>query len=126
MATVSPHAKAAEQLLQLPKNFTPGKDFEETVELLKQGKSVSYDEVWGSSCALLVSALAKHFPHILIVTSSLKIQDNTRDDFETFLDVPIQRFPAMSLSLNEGVTVCLLYTSPSPRDKRQSRMPSSA
>ena len=23
-------------------------------------------------------------------------------------------------------TVCLLYTSPSPRDKRQSRMPSSA
>ena len=23
-------------------------------------------------------------------------------------------------------TICLLYTSPSPRDKRQSRMPSSA
>ena len=26
----------------------------------------------------------------------------------------------------DKVTVCLLYTSPSPRDKRQSRMPSSA
>ena len=25
-----------------------------------------------------------------------------------------------------GVDTCLLYTSPSPRDKRQSRMPSSA
>ena len=25
-----------------------------------------------------------------------------------------------------GVDICLLYTSPSPRDKRQSRMPSSA
>ena len=25
-----------------------------------------------------------------------------------------------------GTEVCLLYTSPSPRDKRQSRMPSSA
>ena len=25
-----------------------------------------------------------------------------------------------------GVSTCLLYTSPSPRDKRQSRMPSSA
>ena len=25
-----------------------------------------------------------------------------------------------------GFSVCLLYTSPSPRDKRQSRMPSSA
>ena len=26
----------------------------------------------------------------------------------------------------DGTTTCLLYTSPSPRDKRQSRMPSSA
>ena len=26
----------------------------------------------------------------------------------------------------EAITICLLYTSPSPRDKRQSRMPSSA
>ena len=25
-----------------------------------------------------------------------------------------------------GILACLLYTSPSPRDKRQSRMPSSA
>ena len=27
---------------------------------------------------------------------------------------------------NAGIITCLLYTSPSPRDKRQSRMPSSA
>ena len=27
---------------------------------------------------------------------------------------------------NKGIYSCLLYTSPSPRDKRQSRMPSSA
>ena len=27
---------------------------------------------------------------------------------------------------SKGLKVCLLYTSPSPRDKRQSRMPSSA
>ena len=30
------------------------------------------------------------------------------------------------LNLNEPIKTCLLYTSPSPRDKRQSRMPSSA
>ena len=30
------------------------------------------------------------------------------------------------LDINEVAIVCLLYTSPSPRDKRQSRMPSSA
>ena len=30
------------------------------------------------------------------------------------------------LSMNIYIYICLLYTSPSPRDKRQSRMPSSA
>mgnify|MGYP007069475006 CR=1 FL=1 len=33
---------------------------------------------------------------------------------------------AVGLALHEGSHICLLYTSPSPRDKRQSRMPSSA
>ena len=31
-----------------------------------------------------------------------------------------------TLYLFDSLTTCLLYTSPSPRDKRQSRMPSSA
>ena len=30
------------------------------------------------------------------------------------------------LIYNDKIMICLLYTSPSPRDKRQSRMPSSA
>ena len=37
--------------------------------------------------------------------------------------------PGFSTAVRSGVTLtvgCLLYTSPSPRDKRQSRMPSSA
>ena len=32
----------------------------------------------------------------------------------------------MKTAINVEVFYCLLYTSPSPRDKRQSRMPSSA
>ena len=31
-----------------------------------------------------------------------------------------------TIVLRKMVEICLLYTSPSPRDKRQSRMPSSA
>ena len=34
-------------------------------------------------------------------------------------------FTALHMACQEGYD-CLLYTSPSPRDKRQSRMPSSA
>ena len=40
---------------------------------------------------------------------------------------PLKEFGAeISKTLGEVVKDCLLYTSPSPRDKRQSRMPSSA
>ena len=33
---------------------------------------------------------------------------------------------AMALLLETNITICLLYTSPSPRDRNVSRMPSSA
>ena len=44
----------------------------------------------------------------------------------------IERFGSNNLivrsqsSSNRGVSICLLYTSPSPRDRTRSRMPSSA
>ena len=34
--------------------------------------------------------------------------------------------PRLRIRCSRETTICLLYTSPSPRDKRQSRMPSSA
>ena len=37
------------------------------------------------------------------------------------LDVPLPNLEGLCV-----LNICLLYTSPSPRDKRQSRMPSSA
>ena len=36
------------------------------------------------------------------------------------------RLPGLFIVMNGQVSVCLLYTSPSPRDQRGSRMPSSA
>ena len=38
----------------------------------------------------------------------------------------LQTVTARGATTNQTLRVCLLYTSPSPRDKRQSRMPSSA
>ena len=40
--------------------------------------------------------------------------------------VGILRWGAVVLGFVGMLIICLLYTSPSPRDKRQSRMPSSA
>ena len=46
---------------------------------------------------------------------------------ESVLYVPHKKNPYLFVALIDGQgDACLLYTSPSPRDKRQSRMPSSA
>ena len=41
-------------------------------------------------------------------------------------DAWIRFLRARNGNINKAFKICLLYTSPSPRDKRQSRMPSSA
>ena len=51
-----------------------------------------------------------------------------KDGFDVFLEKDagyMSKFTDEDYS-SLGVNICLLYTSPSPRDKRQSRMPSSA
>ena len=56
---------------------------------------------------------------------------DTRNAIETVILVLALGYPELILIPMPGtirivVMTCLLYTSPSPRDKRQSRMPSSA
>ena len=46
-----------------------------------------------------------------------EIQDHLEGSFEKAGDVPTSK---------DAIVYCLLYTSPSPRDMRRSRMPSSA
>ena len=51
----------------------------------------------------------------------------TDDGAETDLDLGhYERFTGVHAKRTDNVTTCLLYTSPSPRDMRRSRMPSSA
>ena len=56
-------------------------------------------------------------PKILYPLLAASGEEINRITFEGYTD---------SLSIKAISEVCLLYTSPSPRDKRQSRMPSSA
>ena len=57
-----------------------------------------------------------------IIEAGIESLKSGRKDFDEFLKTS----ESLSLSLIEQVLTCLLYTSPSPRDQRGSRMPSSA
>ena len=52
-------------------------------------------------------------------------KDEDGDWYETGLHIFFGAYPNM-LQLFKELDICLLYTSPSPRDQRGSRMPSSA
>ena len=57
---------------------------------------------------------------------TMKTGDGTpfsEDELAKFTSVILAKCP---VDADGKVSICLLYTSPSPRDKRQSRMPSSA
>ena len=45
----------------------------------------------------------------------------TADHFKEVINRPIKKVPSL-----RDITICLLYTSPSPRGRQKSRMPSSA
>ena len=49
------------------------------------------------------------------------------DQYKSFFEDSLSKTdPDLYKAINDELQSCLLYTSPSPRDKRQSRMPSSA
>ena len=57
--------------------------------------------------------------------SNLKIQHiNNRADIETAC--ALLKRDSIHGKFNADISICLLYTSPSPRDRQKSRMPSSA
>ena len=73
-----------------------------------------------------VSRAPKQFVDMQNDVTAAGIEMTTREGFESIEHV--KRYTALGFGTDQGKTgnICLLYTSPSPRDKRQSRMPSSA
>ena len=70
-----------------------------------------------------VAISAKVVANMLEVAGVQRVvtMDLHADQIQGFFDIPVDNIYASPVLLG-----CLLYTSPSPRDKRQSRMPSSA
>ena len=73
--------------------------------------------------AILLAKIATLAPSIQIVSEENLASHNLAASQEFFLVDPLDGTKEFIKACGDG---CLLYTSPSPRDKRQSRMPSSA
>ena len=85
-----------------------------------------------STLSILIEAQSRKHDLIYMEPSSLFLRDDgayaltqeikVRDDSENWFELST----TSEMLLSDLDMICLLYTSPSPRDKRQSRMPSSA
>ena len=64
------------------------------------------------------------FHHVKASESDL--QGSTGYGYDDFGRDHLEQIYAHTFKADDALVSCLLYTSPSPRDKRQSRMPSSA
>ena len=90
------------------------------IEKTKGGAAVSVDALGHTqTCLQSIACLKKRGKHIQI---GLMTEGHTSPA------IPMPPIIAKELEIigSHGMQACLLYTSPSPRDKRQSRMPSSA
>ena len=91
----------------------------------------SFSQVGSSQVELDEIVLSVPFSQT-IGKSVLKVQkinlDNLNPILRSYVSKSLSKLPGVNIISNgPGISKpCLLYTSPSPRDKRQSRMPSSA
>ena len=117
---------AIERMLHEWKNYSPDKTRDYSFND-PQGEIAEFLLHAGSSQA--VNSVAERFPKLLVrtkfeVISSLSDADLNLD--QAYVEA-VEAFLVESLQVTGEVSMsCLLYTSPSPRDQRGSRMPSSA
>ena len=84
----------------------------------------------------MIKTLIKEFPVSTVIKKD-KINSYTKEEVDALIDAAVDRAVAEARRIDEEsmakhnrdatvISICLLYTSPSPRDKTPSRMPSSA
>ena len=109
MAGVTPQARVTDQLLELHNLITENADFVDCVAALKQNEPASFDSVWGSTCALLATALTKHFECTLVVAPNAKSCDDLVDDLSTFSKATTEKFPHCLDAIESRPTVDYEY-----------------
>jgi transcription-repair coupling factor (superfamily II helicase) len=95
MATAEEVTTAAERLWLLADRLEHTAGFAEVVASLQAGHGATLDGVWGSSCALVAAALARHAPGPLVIVCPQPADiDDFCDDLTLFTEARPERLPA--------------------------------
>ena len=94
-ATTAPSQVAATTaLLEITGRIEALEDFAAAVDSLKDGHAATFDGVWGSSCAVVAAALARHAPSVLVVVCArLDEVESLIGDLSLFSPTQPERFP---------------------------------
>jgi len=92
----------ADRLLELACRLDQTEGFSEVVAALTAGHAATVEGVWGSACALVAAALARHVPGSLaVVCPNADEGDAFLDDLALFSPAPAERFPAWDVLPDE-------------------------
>ena len=81
---------------QLIRSLQNAKGWEHCLQALSKGQTASFDSVWGSSCALMASALKSAWPENLIIVFPGEREAQTfAEDWPVFSDLPIALYPTV-------------------------------
>ncbi len=95
MSIAESATSALDQVRQLPNSLSRAKDFLSAVAALQAEGEASFEGVWGSSSALLATALWQHAPAgLVVVCPTAEGIDAAYDDLTLFSGVEPLRFPA--------------------------------
>lgn len=104
--STAPPAVSPEVTRQLPQRLHSVANFAEALTTLQAQGQVTFDGVWGSSCALLAATLVEHAPGpVVLVCPKLADVDSLVEDYMLFSASPGTRFPAWENELSERVAV---------------------
>ena len=118
MAVVYERKSPIEHILLRPDTYIG------SIEKVTQSMWVINKGVFINKNIEFVPGLYKIFDEIVVNAADHRQRDRTMTDIHIFID-PKKKLVSV-YNNGSGIDTCLLYTSPSPRDQRGSRMPSSA
>ena len=91
--------------------------------ILSQGGTIIEGTAGNTGISLALAANSRGYKTIIVMPET---QSQEKKDALRVAKADLKLVPALPFRDPGNYIRCLLYTSPSPRDKRQSRMPSSA